>query len=258
MLSLLVTTILGLYNFSLKNILGTSLYFTFSYLLCKKYPAEKYTILITLLIPLILILFFINILDFKKAWVSLPGNIFLLFGCLGGFIYNKTKQLFIVITLILLLSSWEFTGKRLFTNKMNFGTFDQKVLTFYPSIELTDSSTLALKTSDTDKIIILDFWNSGCSPCFRLFPIINSVNRKIDSNKFDIRLVNIPVNGEKKEDNYRILNRFPYTLKQLFAEDEYVADSFKIVSYPTTLIIKNNKIVFRGEFENAVKEMSKL
>ncbi len=259
LLTFFFTAFLGSYNsFTLKIIIGTCLYFSFVFLFALKYPIAKAKILFVFLAPLILAIVFFNIIDYKKTWVSIPSNLFLLLGSLGGYFYSKNKKLVIPLALIILLGLWEIGGQKLFTNKMNYGTFDQKILSAFPSVQLADSSTTILKTTGTDKIIILDFWNSGCAPCFRLFPLIDSINRKIDTTKYDIRLVNVPFNGEKEEDNFRILNRFPYNLKQLFAKDKSVADSFRIISYPTTLIIKNNKILFRGEFENAIKEMSKL
>ena len=248
----------GSFSFSFKTIAGTGIYFVLTYLLCKKYPNKKYYVLTIISLPIAVLIFFINILDFKEAWISLPGNILFITGIFTGFLFSKSKNLSFLIALSILVGGWELSLKKMYINKMFYGTINQHTLTPYPSIKLTDSSDIELNTIVSDKIIVLDFWNSGCGPCFGLFPIIDSINKKIDTSKYDIRLVNIPLNGQKREGNFRVLNKFPYALKQLFAQNESVADSFKIVAYPTTLIIKKNKIVFRGEFENAIEEMKKL
>lgn len=252
------TAFIGAYSFSLKTILGSYIYFALTFILCTKYRDKRNIIFIIILIPSLIVLFFLNIISFKEAWVSFPSNVFLMLGILLGFIYSKNKRIVNIIALTLLVGGWELIGQKIYTNKMLYGSYNQKTMSNFPSIRLADSSNIVLNTSTNDKIVILDFWNTGCGVCFRLFPYIDSVNKKIDTNKYDIRLVNIPLNGQKRNQNFSRLNEFPYKIKQLFANDESIADSFNIVAYPTTLIIKNNKVVFRGEFENAIEEMTKL
>lgn len=251
----LFTAFLGSFSFILKEILGTALYFGVVLFLSVKFPYQKSTILLVLLLPLFLILFFVNILDFQISRTSIPGNIFFVLGCLAGFYFAKTKKWLILFSLFVLLCCWELSGNKLLSNKMNFGTYSQRVFTPIPRVQLVDSNATPLQIADNNKIIILDFWNSGCGVCFRLFPFVDSINKQIDRNKFEIRLVNIPMNGQKKKDNFRILNRFPYSIDQVFAENISVADSFGVVAYPTTIVIKNNNILFRGDFENAIAKL---
>lgn len=252
------TAFIGAYSFSLKTILGTCIYFALTYVICTKYRDKRNIVFIIILIPSLIVLFLINILSFKEGWVSLPSNAFLMLGILTGFIYSKNKRIVNIIALTLLIGGWELIGQKTFTNKMLYGSYNQKTISNFPSIKLADSSNFILNANETDKIILLDFWNTGCGVCFSLFPYIDSVNKKIDTNKYDIRLVNIPMNGQTRENNFSRLNEFPFKIKQLFANDKSIADSFNIVAYPTTLIIKNNMVVFRGEFENAIEEMTKL
>lgn len=251
----LFTAFLGSFSFILKEILGTALYFVVVLFFSVKFPSQKSTILLLLLLPLFSILIFVNILDFQRSWISIPGNIFFILGCLAGFYFAKTKKWLILFSLFILLCGWELSGNKLLSTKMNFGTYSQRVFTPIPRVQLVDSNATPLQIADNNKIVILDFWNSGCGVCFRQFPFVDSVNKQIDKNKFEIRLVNVPMTGQKKKDNFRILNRFPYSINQVFAENISVADSFGVVAYPTTIVIKNNKVIFRGDFENAIAKL---
>lgn len=150
---------------------------------------------------------------------------------------------------------WQTEGQRLLTNKMVYNSFDQNVLLKLPDVKLYDSTGNLVSLKDSEKIIILDFWNSTCGPCYRLFPTIDSVRKKLDQTKYDIRVVNIPLNGEVKKDNYRLLNKYHYTFNQLFAETNSVVDSFGVEVYPTTIILFRNNVIFRGAFENAMKKI---
>jgi hypothetical protein len=76
----------------------------------------------------------------------------------------------------------------------------------------------------------------------------------LDTTKFEIIAVNIPFRKEKLGDNYLLLDSFSYRFKLLFAENKNLADSYGIKAYPTTVVVKDNRIIFRGDFEDATKK----
>ena len=74
-----------------------------------------------------------------------------------------------------------------------------------------------------------------------------------DTTKFKIVSINIPTWKEKKEDNFKLLDSFGYNFPKLFALAYAVADSFGVEYFPTTIVVKSNHVIFRGDFEEAVK-----
>lgn len=89
----LATAFISAYSFPLKLTLGTAFYFFIIYFLLKKFLHRTLLILLIFLLPLILEIIFINILNFKTAWISLPSNFFLLLGGLSGYFFYKKKTI---------------------------------------------------------------------------------------------------------------------------------------------------------------------
>jgi len=157
------------------------------------------------------------------------------------------------ISLIILALLWLFKGEEKFKNIMKYGSSDNRVKEKISILSVYDAIGKSENPLNTSKVVILDFWNSHCGPCFAQFPLIDSISKKIDTSKFELMVVNVPLNGEKKDDNYELLSNFNYSFKQLFALDSNIMASPKIKYFPTTLVIKQNTIVFRGDFLEALK-----
>ena len=73
--------------------------------------------------------------------------------------------------------------------------------------------------SNTDKPILIDFWASWCGPCRMQGPIIENLAEEMGDEAVITKL-NVDENGE-------------------------LASRFSVMSIPTLLIIKNDKIVER-------------
>lgn len=249
---------LGSISFMLKTGTGSLIYFFTTFYVCTKYSDKRLFLFFILLLPSLLCFIFLNILDWSLTLVSLPSNLFLILSILGGYFYAAKKNKITPFFLITSIVCWFIWCQPLFNNWLNFGSIYQKIIVRYPKVLLSDSSNIAYSTGTNKRVVILDFWNTGCGVCYRKFPYIDSINKKLDKTKFEICLVNIPLYKQRKEDNYKRLNEFNYTIKQLFAENTSIADSFGILAYPTTIIVKDNEIRFKGSFENAIKEIVKL
>lgn len=248
---------IGKYDLNYKLIIGTVVYFLLTYFVFRK-NAGYYRESIVLLIissPTILILAIVNSIDFQNSWVSLPSNFFLLLGCIFGYLFFKKKIYILPLFLSGLIFFWLEFGKNFFSNKMQYGSFNQAVLFKSPQLFVYDTMQQRIDLMPKSKILILDFWNSHCGPCYRQFPLVDSVSKISDSSRFIIATVNVPLNGETKENNFKLLDEFHYSFKKYFASDKSIIDSLQIKVYPTTIIIENGQIIFRGEFLNAVKKM---
>lgn len=249
-----LVSLLTYFGFDYKLIGGSLIYFIIPFLVLKsKYLLNSFIAILLITLPVLIVILVINIIDFKSSWVSLPSNVFLLASSFTAYFFYKSKNYVFPVFLLATILIWQYRGDKLFHNFIQFGTLNGKINQPIGFIQLYDRSGIASKIKTFSKTIILDFWNSHCGPCFKQFPIIDSINKKIDTTLYEIIVVNIPLNGEKKEDNYSLLDSFNYTFKQAFAKDNTILDSLKIEYFPTTIIIKENKIVFRGDFRDALK-----
>ncbi len=242
------------FSFDHKIIIGSVLYFAVTYLSSKYLHIVRPAILLQVIIilPVVLVIIFFNIVQYKSTAVSAPSNIFLLISAFTGYLFYKYQNYLWPFLLMMCLFTWQYKGKRMFLNYINFGTLSGKVNERIPLAYLyNNNGTVA--TSSLSKTVILDFWNSKCGYCYALFPFVDSIHKKIDTSRFDLMVVNIPFKNEKKEDNYKLLDRFNYSFKQVFMDDVSSTDSFKITGFPTTIVVQQNKIIYRGDFKEALK-----
>ena len=254
LLIFILTFSLAAFSFDHKIILGSIIYFTTTLVLLK-YSTNFKPIFIILVIsvPIILVLFFFNVLQFNDTIVSIPSNSFLLISTLTAYFFYKSKNYLLPFSFILLCFFWMYSGKKMFFNYISFGSINGKVNEKMPATAMYESSGIETKVSSIPKTLILDFWNSRCGVCYAQFPFVDSINKIIDTAKYALFVVNIPFKEEKKEDNFKLLDPFNYSFKKVFVANESVMDSFKITSFPTTLVVKQNDILFRGEFSDALK-----
>lgn len=106
-----------------------------------------------------------------------------------------------------------------------------------------------------DKIIVLNFWYTKCSPCIQEMPDLNKLKEKYK----DKSVAFFSITFDKKN----IVEEFLKKVKldfNVIPNDKKTIDQFGIQFYPTNLIINQNKeVIFVNEFfGNGVKEMGKI
>lgn len=93
------------------------------------------------------------------------------------------------------------------------------------------------------KIILLDFWASWCPPCIRSIPAINQLQEEIEGQPIVILPVSVDVN-EKHWRNAVEKNMFKGL--QLLDKESLLAAYFKVLGYPTYVIIDQNGKLVNG------------
>lgn len=245
---------LAAFGFDYKLIIGSIVYFIITFLSLKYMLPFRPIILVQLItLPVFLALILFNMLDFKATWISAPSNIFLLISSYVAYCFFKLKNYLFPILLCALIVTWQYKGNGMYRNYMLYGTISGSVHENIPQNLIYDSLGKLMLFQVSSKIIVLDFWNSHCGPCYAQFPIIDSINKKIDTSMYQFIVVNVPLNGEKKEDNYKLLNKYNYSFDKLFAVDRNIMDSFRIQYFPSTVVIQRNAIIYRGDFFGALK-----
>lgn len=246
---------IGAYSFKYKIIVGSSAYFLISFLLLKYFKILNTSyVLWLILLPITLSFLYLNIFQFKNTFVSAPSNFFLILGCITGYLFNKKKSILIPALFFTLLPVWLIFLQPFYNNKMLYGTYNKVVKFKRPLVTFYDTISQEIVFNEK-KTILLDFWNSRCRPCYELFPYIDSVNKTIDTSKIKIYAVNIPLDIEKMEDNFRLLDEKGYSFTKIFAKNEKVLDSLKIKFFPTTIIIQDGNVIYKGDFETAIQKV---
>jgi thiol-disulfide isomerase/thioredoxin len=149
-----------------------------------------------------------------------------------------TIQRFCVLFVLLLI-----TGVNVFAQKQTDILIGEKV----PDISFThlvNHTTKTAKLSDfAGKLVIIDFWNTGCSPCIKAFPKLDSMQKKF-GNKIQIIAV-APENESVISDfvdrmkNIRHINlSFPFE-----AANKQLASVFKHIYVPHEVWIGPDGIV---------------
>lgn len=209
----------------------------------------------------------------KKIFLLLvlpPIIIFLLLSIFTSFIYTTVYMVFIPLTVYF---AYNFYTKQKLVKLVFFGAIFcfasfivlPNQIVFFDNIQarkirpfngltLIDVNKENVKL-DTNKVIVLEFWNTACKICFEKFPEFEKqyLNYKSNPNIL-IYSVNVPLKRDSLKNTISLIKRLDYKFPTLFAINQKEIDSYNIYSYPHILIIKNNEIRFSGrlEFENKI------
>lgn len=101
------------------------------------------------------------------------------------------------------------------------------------------AATLQGKQINSDsllgKVVVLNFWFTHCKPCLNEFPSLN----KLATEFADSNVVFISFAWDKKEKLDTFLQTHPLAY-QLIPNAKALADSFRILPYPTNMILTRN------------------
>lgn len=106
------------------------------------------------------------------------------------------------------------------------------------------------------KVILLDFWELWCGSCLNSLPKINELSKKYKS----INFITIGITTSKMEDVTKYLSANGIELEQSPSNSK-LSNYFKVNSYPTYVLIDQNKIIryiyygFSEELESKIKTL---
>lgn len=113
-----------------------------------------------------------------------------------------------------------------------------------------------IKLSDfKNKILILDFWASWCSPCRKEMPFLIELHEKFENKDFEIIAINIDTKESKAQnflEKLEIKPNFPL----LWDKSSKIPPKFKLETMPTTYLIDkkgNIRFIHKG-FKESYKE----
>jgi thiol-disulfide isomerase/thioredoxin len=199
---------------------------------------RKNTFALYFIVPFISIMLLIfdpdSIFRSFKYIISLP---------LVYFIKNLRPQFRIPLSLIFILSfhflinpNWD----QFYINQ----SIDEKKVFSIESLKIrgSDNEELVL---EKDKTYLLDFWFTSCKGCYVGMNKFKEWSQE-DSSRFDrIILVNVIMENETLEENLNLVKDYGFSSKYTVLSFEDLKD-LGIYEYPTHLIIKDGKVVYKG------------
>ncbi len=176
----------------------------------------------------------------------------------GAVLAAKRPGIFVkAFSIILVLSVifwYIFSGAEYWFNYINFGTFKSRIEASIPdNWYFYNERNDTLTTNNLDgKTVILDFWNTGCVVCFEKFPLLENLyqQHKADSN-FLIAAVNIPWERDSIGIAFDKIERLKKYNFPVFVASDGMMKQFEIAVFPTVFVIKNDKIIYKGNIEGA-------
>lgn len=158
---------------------------------------------------------------------------------------SKNKRS-IIILLVLIITLIGIVVKNEFAKDERFNVLFKKEdgteqLVYETKLIGLDKSETSLE-NHKNKVIILNFWTSWCSYCINEVPELNNFYKKQPEN-----VAFLAINMTDDEKNAKSAEKFKkqYDIKFPIFLDEtgFLQESFKITSFPTTLIIDSSGVV---------------
>lgn len=269
-LQLAIAPLGGYGGHHIKFFAGAVLYMILTIYMLHRFPQNKSVvsliILIPILIPLVIELFigfsngysFIKILNsIKLSW---PSTLAQFGGIIIGFLISKTNHhaKFIIGAVWILFSVWVMvSGYKFWINKLNFGHYFTKVDETIPDFSFSDANGNIFSTQDfSDKTVILEFWFTRCGYCIQDMPHFQKLfNKYRKQSGILFYSVNNPIPDDSIGYAHSILEKYHFNFPLVFASKPTTI-AFKVNSYPTYIILDNNRIKYRGGIdgiENYIK-----
>lgn len=252
---LLFPGVIRAYSFRLDFVISHLAYFLTVFLFVKNKPQHKYKILLSFIAVIFIVILSLWISSGKLPYVGLPNMGSIVIACFAGFFYyiynGRLRRMLILFSSLSLCLFYFFFGMRFLLNYINFGNItgstNENIHTSWQAYIQFPYPFIA-----EDKLIILDFFQTSCSLCFKAFPTVQKVYERYrnDSN-ISFFAIDIPLPVDTGYNIVEIIKRKGFTFPVLLAKSK--TDSlFNIHAYPTVCVLKNNRIIFRGNIEDVV------
>jgi thiol-disulfide isomerase/thioredoxin len=124
-------------------------------------------------------------------------------------------------------------------------TKTNKLGTDFPEFDLLDVDGNRLSKAELKgKVLVLNFWFIGCSPCEMERPSLNDL-RKLYSDNKDVVFISFARND--KEQLTKILKEYPISYNVVPTDKDYIKTKFEINAYPVNIIVgKDGKYFYNS------------
>ena len=168
----------------------------------------------------------------------------LVFTIMHLLVRRTSKFLSIFCILLCTWPSYKGMQKWLYQYKNHF--FLETFNTPFPEVKIinTSNNTYTFTTSK-DTLYVLDCYTTRCGLCFRAFPKFKNLAKQYSSSKKIVfATLNIPVRNDTLEKTKKLIST--YFDNNLFCLDTNWPYNLMIEAVPTYILVKNNRILYRG------------
>ena len=116
-----------------------------------------------------------------------------------------------------------------------------------PDFTVSDADGNSVKLSDLfGKPIVLNFWASWCSPCKSEMPEFNEVYEEVGEDVTFMMVDLVDGQRETKETGAQYITEQGFSFPVYFDTEQDAADTYGIVSIPTTILIDKDGYIVTG------------
>lgn len=101
-------------------------------------------------------------------------------------------------------------------------------------------------------IKVFDVWHRYCGPCIRGFPKVEEVAQNYEDNP-DVRFYTLaaPLKDTSSLPSRQLYERLGVGVEDGYLQEQWMADSLGVAFYPTTLIVKDGRIRYKGSLSTS-------
>jgi len=221
----------------------------------KKRPplAATIAILSGFLIPDILV----RLLEgFRDSYISIPRLVFQIIACFTAFVFysvTTAKKVSLLLCSALLIVLYTSFWQQYWFNFSDYGTLTGKIgkTKIFSWKVLNQNSDTLTQDRYSDKIVLFDFWTTSCAVCFRKFPALEKIYQMHKSqNDVIVEAVNVPLPRDTNNMAFAVMSNKPHTFPVVVGLNG-IDSIFGIEVYPTTIVMYNGEIMYKGNIEGA-------
>lgn len=205
-----------------------------------------------------------RIKDWSLTMISLPDGLAHLLGIAVGFAWYKGRVYIRWSALglgLMIVGFIYWKGYHFWFNRIYYGTFTGCVNESLPTVIEGYDRNHVLQGGDQwkGKVVLLDFWFTGCGVCFEKFPKVQYLYDKYKGNpSFALFAIDKPVEVDTVGQAFAMLDRRGYSFPIILAFPSTLPQDLGIFGFPTTLILVNQTVVFRGDIDDAERVIDRL
>ncbi|HEY9114433.1 MAG TPA: TlpA disulfide reductase family protein, partial [Bacteroidales bacterium] len=166
-------------------------------------------------------------------------------------VIKKTVLVLITLSLIIIMGIYSIPNWLAYVSDSvsTENNYDLSTIEFY-----TSERKLVKLNEIKDKIIVLDFWNTYCSICYKKFPELERLFENYNGEVV-VYAVHLIEKGEEWEDVIKKARKLNYNFNFGFTtllEKEIITKSLNITYVPTLVIINGKgKFIYKGELNTS-------